>query len=258
MAAPRRGEVPLYQRVRTVLLDRIAAGEYAPGDRLPSEGVLAEDLGVHRLTVRRALDELSREGRLRARQGAGTFVSPRPEPIAVTIPLVPEEFTGNLRAALEGRGHRYRDVLLGTRLVDDDDSVRRDLDLAAGALRRVDSVLEVDGERWVRSTAWTPEDRLPDVEGRWRESDGVYGLLLDRARGPLRYVWRSFGAEAATAADAEVLGVRSGAPVLVRDGLTADEAGRPLLRVRRRARSDRVRYLLDYEAGADAAPAPRG
>src|SRR5215218_5088932 len=160
MAAPRRGEVPLYQRVRTVLLDRISAGAYAPGDRLPSEGVLAEDLGVHRLTVRRALDELSREGRLRARQGAGTFVSPRPEPIAVTIPLVPEEFTSNLRAALEGRGHRYRDVLLGTRLVEDD-AVRRDLDSPAGALRLVDSVLEVDGEPWVCSAAWAPEDRLP-------------------------------------------------------------------------------------------------
>src|SRR5215213_5565608 len=129
MAAPRRGEVPLYQRVRGILLDRMASGQYGPGDRLPSEGVLAEDLGVHRLTVRRALDELSREGLLRARQGSGTFVSPRPQPIAVTIPLVPEEFTGNLRAALEGRGHRYRDVLLGARLVDDDDSVRRDLDL---------------------------------------------------------------------------------------------------------------------------------
>jgi DNA-binding GntR family transcriptional regulator len=72
MPAPRRGEAPLYQKVRAILLDRIASGKYAPGDRLPSEGVLAEDLGVHRLTVRRALDELSREGLLRARQGAGT------------------------------------------------------------------------------------------------------------------------------------------------------------------------------------------
>src|SRR5215212_7129632 len=87
MAAPRRGEVPLYQQVRSVLLDRIASGQYAPGNRLPSEGLLADDLGVHRLTVRRALDELSREGLLRARQGSATFVSSRPEPIAITIPL---------------------------------------------------------------------------------------------------------------------------------------------------------------------------
>src|SRR3954469_20078248 len=108
MAAPRRGEVPLYQQVRSVLLDRIGSGEYAPGDRLPSEGVLADDLGVHRLTVRRALDELSREGLLRARQGAGTFVSPRPAPIAITIPLTPEEFSTSLRALLRQQGQHYR------------------------------------------------------------------------------------------------------------------------------------------------------
>jgi DNA-binding GntR family transcriptional regulator len=255
MAAPRRGEAPLYQRVRAVLLDRIDSGEYAPGDRLPSEGVLAEDLGVHRLTVRRALDELSREGRLRARQGAGTFVSPRPEPMAITIPLTPEEFAGSLQAALRSQGQVYRDVLLGTRL-DDDAAVREELQLPRARLRRVESGLEVDGEMWVVATSWAPDARLGDVEARWRESEGLYGLLLDRPGHPLRYVWRTFGAEAASVEDAAVLGIRPGAPVLVREGLTADEDGRPVLRVRRRARADRVRYRIDYLAG-DAAHTTR-
>jgi DNA-binding GntR family transcriptional regulator len=249
MAAPRRGEVPLYQRVRGILLDRMASGQYGPGDRLPSEGVLAEDLGVHRLTVRRALDELSREGLLRARQGSGTFVSSRPEPIAITIPLTPEEFSSSLRAMLRSQGQQYRDVLLGSAR-DDDAAVRAELRLPSVPLRRVESALEVDGEMWVCSTAWASDERLADVEERWRESDGLYGLLLDRDRRPLRYVWRSFAAEAASVEDAAVLGIRPGAPVLVREGLTADEDGRPVLRVRRRARADRVRYRLDYSAVA--------
>ena len=247
MAAPRRGQIPLYQRVRAVLLERILSGQYARGDRLPSETVLADDLGVHRLTVRRALDELSREGLLRARQGAGTFVSPRPEPLAITIPLTPEEFSGSLRAMLRSQGQRYRDVLLGS-CEDDDVSAREELRLPRARLRRVESALEVDGEMWVCSTAWASDERLGDVEGRWRETDGLYGLLLDRAGRPLTYVWRTFAAEAASVEDAAVLGIRPGAPVLVREGLTADEDGRPVLRVRRRARADRVRYRLDYSA----------
>jgi GntR family transcriptional regulator len=247
MAAPRRGEIPRYQRVRAVLVDRIASGEYGPGDRLPSEAVLAEDLGVHRLTVRRALDELSREGRLRARQGAGTFVSPRPDPIAITIPLTPEEFSGSVRTMLRSQGQAYRDILLGT-CPDDDPAVRRELRLPRARLRRVDSALEVDGEMWVVSTAWGPEERLGDLEGRWGESDGLYGLLLNRSGRPLRYVWRTFAAEAASVEDAAVLGIRPGAAVLVREGLTADEDGRPVLLVRRRARGDRVRYRIDYSA----------
>jgi len=255
MAPPRRGELPLYQRVRSVLLDRLDSGQYAPGDRLPSEGVLADDLGVHRLTVRRALDELSREGRLRARQGAGTFVSPRPEPFAVAIPLTPEEYFGSLRTALRSQGQAYRDVLLGTS-VDDDPAVRAALQRPGGGLRRVESALEVDGERWVRSTAWAPEETLGDVEGRWRESDGLYGLLLSGSGRPLRYVWRTFAAEAASAEDAVVLGVRPGSPVLLREGLTADDDGRPVLLVTRRARADRVRYRLDYPAGGPPGAVP--
>jgi DNA-binding GntR family transcriptional regulator len=257
MAAPRRGEVPLYQQVRSELLDRIVSGQYAPGDRLPSEGVLADDLGVHRLTVRRALDELSREGLLRARQGSGTFVAPRPEPMAITIPLTPEEFAGSLQAALRRQGKVYRDVLLGTRL-DDAPAVRAELRLPRARLCRVESALEVDGERWVVATSWAPDARLGDVETRWRETDGLYGLLLDRSGGPLRYVWRTFAAEAASVEDAAVLGIRPGAPVLVREGLTADEDGRPVLRVRRRARADRVRYRIDYTAGGTPEPVVAG
>ena len=45
------------------------------GDAIPSERLLSIDLGVSRLTVRAALDELVREGRLTRRRGAGTFVA---------------------------------------------------------------------------------------------------------------------------------------------------------------------------------------
>jgi DNA-binding GntR family transcriptional regulator len=43
-----------------------------------------------------------------------------------------------------------------------------------------------------------------------------------------------------------VLRVKAGTPLIVRDGLTADEDGNPILRVTRRARMDRVSYVLCY------------
>src|SRR4051812_26394458 len=226
MAAPRTGETPLYRQVRQVLHDRIVAGDYAAGDRLPSEPTLAAELGVHRLTVRRALDELAREGFVHARQGAGTFVAQRLVPLSVTIPLSRQEFFTSLRRELETQGQQFRDVLLSTELVDDS-AVRRELRYPRGRLRRIDSGLEVDGEMWVCSTAWGPETGLRGVATKWRETDGVYGLLLERVDGPLHYVWRSFSAEAAGAQDAERLGVKPGSPLLVREGLTADAGGRP-------------------------------
>jgi DNA-binding GntR family transcriptional regulator len=42
------------------------------------------------------------------------------------------------------------------------------------------------------------------------------------------------------------LGIKAGTPLIVRDGLTADQDGNPVLRVSRRARMDRVSYVLRY------------
>ena len=252
MVARRSPSVPLYRQVRAAVLERIDSGALQPGDRLPAEQALAQELGAHRLTVRRALEELARESVLHARQGVGTFVSRRPTPLSVSLPLTREAFASSLRAELERGGRSYREVLLGTGISegegrDGGDEVRADLSLPTGRLRHVESTLEVDGERWIASTAWFADDALPDVAERWRESDGVYGLLLEHGA-DLRCTWRSFSAVAASDADADVLGVRAGTPLILREGVTADASGRPLVRVRRRARPDCVRYVLEHDS----------
>lgn len=52
----------------------IAAGRFAPGQRLPNEQLLAERFGVNRHTLRQAMQALMREGFVQVRHGAGTFV----------------------------------------------------------------------------------------------------------------------------------------------------------------------------------------
>ena len=66
--------VPLYQQVMDDLKGEIARGVYASGSRIPSEMELAKSYGVGRVTVRRAIEELSRAGYLSRQQGRGTFV----------------------------------------------------------------------------------------------------------------------------------------------------------------------------------------
>ena len=66
--------VPLYQQVMDDLKGEIARGMYAAGSRIPSEMELAKSYGVGRITVRRAIEELSRAGYLNRQQGRGTFV----------------------------------------------------------------------------------------------------------------------------------------------------------------------------------------
>ncbi len=79
---------PLYRKVKKIIKDRIVSGQWPPEDRIPSENQLVSTLGVSRMTVNRALRELTAEGYLTRVQGVGTFVSPR-KPVAAMLDIRP-------------------------------------------------------------------------------------------------------------------------------------------------------------------------
>ena len=66
---------PLFQQLADKLRSAIDRGEYLPGSRLPTEKELCEQYSVSRVTVRKALDELSRDEFLVRKPGKGTFVA---------------------------------------------------------------------------------------------------------------------------------------------------------------------------------------
>ena len=68
--------IPPYFKLKTLLLDAILSGEYAPGDRLPTEHELCARHGISRTPVGRALSELAAEGVILRRRRHGTFVNP--------------------------------------------------------------------------------------------------------------------------------------------------------------------------------------
>jgi len=65
---------PLYLQLREVIRGKIESGEYPPGTCIPSESVLAETYGIHRLSVRSAISALVYEGLLKSVRGKGVFV----------------------------------------------------------------------------------------------------------------------------------------------------------------------------------------
>src|SRR3546814_11374588 len=106
------GFKPLYQQVKDLLIGRLIGGHWKPGDLLPSEMQLAEELGVSQGTVRTALDEMTAVNLLVRRQGRGTYVAEHDQAHALFHflqltarrgrPLVPE--SRMLRPA-PGRAH---------------------------------------------------------------------------------------------------------------------------------------------------------
>ena len=72
-------DVPLYQQIMDGIKQRIATGDWAPGQKLPSVRELAVEAGVNPNTMQKALAELEREGLLYAKRTAGRFVAERDE-----------------------------------------------------------------------------------------------------------------------------------------------------------------------------------
>src|SRR6187455_2935782 len=70
---------PLYQQIKSLILQSLHAGEWKPGEPIPSEIDLAARFRVSQGTVRKAIDELAAENLVVRRQGKGTFVSTHAE-----------------------------------------------------------------------------------------------------------------------------------------------------------------------------------
>jgi len=69
--------LPLYRQVKRVIREQVNSDIWKPDSRIPSENDLVRAFGVSRMTVNRALRELTLEGLLVRLQGVGTFVAPR-------------------------------------------------------------------------------------------------------------------------------------------------------------------------------------
>lgn len=71
----RQDGIALWRQIAGKLQGDIQSGELRPGTQLPTEAVMSAQFGVNRHTVRRALEELSREGLVRVERGRGSFVA---------------------------------------------------------------------------------------------------------------------------------------------------------------------------------------
>jgi GntR family transcriptional regulator len=70
-----KGSIPLYAQIKELLVSKISGGEWSPGDIIPSEMRLAQELRVSQGTVRKAITELVENNVLTRKQGRGTFVA---------------------------------------------------------------------------------------------------------------------------------------------------------------------------------------
>ncbi|MEU9078096.1 GntR family transcriptional regulator [Kitasatospora sp. NPDC004745] len=243
-------DTPLYRRLARRLQERIDAGTYPAGARLPSEPELSTEFGVNRLTVRQAVAELERAAVVEIRRGVGTFVRPPAVRVSIAVDPRSQRFDlGSVHTALPDAPGGDGEFVLGAPPVAgsaEDEEAARQLGRGTAELSRVDTVIRLGGRPRAACSYWVPFGPLPaDLVRPGRPGN----LVLDLARAAgvkLEYDWRAFGAVGADLTDAELLGVPPGTALLVREGVSCTPDGAPALYVRRRIDGSSARFVLHF------------
>ncbi|SFR01761.1 MULTISPECIES: GntR family transcriptional regulator [unclassified Enterobacter] len=79
--------VPVYLQLEQYLTGKISAGVLRPGDAIPSENELCQQFSISRMTARKAVDYLVRQGKVERRRGQGTFVAHTKKTLRIPLPL---------------------------------------------------------------------------------------------------------------------------------------------------------------------------
>ncbi len=217
-----------------------------PGDAMPSERILSEDLGVSRPTLRAAIEDLARDGLLIRQHGRGTFTNPR----KISQPLLDESAGGLAVPPAEGhwtsRVLEFRTEPAGAR-------IGQRLRLSPG-----DEVVYVSRLRIVDGTPMAIERiRLPAalVAGITRtdfETDPLYARLRERyGVDPVEAV-QTTEPTVTDPAEAGLLGVPLHAPALLFERTTRDRRGRVVEFTRSVYRGDRYRITTHLRLGPES------
>ena len=233
------GPIPFHHQVYLDLKAALDVGEWQPGDRLPTERDLAARYGCSLITIRRALGELVREGRMERTRGRGTFV---------LHPRIDRDFAGKLSFTeeMQTRGLDPETRLVAARPESAGEAVATALDIEPGSpTLYLERLRLADGEPLLLEQVHLPGERFPGLLASDLERGSLYDLLTEgygvrvaKAREVLEPVLLH-------TREARLLGRRRGSPALLIEGIASSADGRPVEFGRTYVRGDRTRYFVE-------------
>ncbi|WP_020496647.1 GntR family transcriptional regulator [Sciscionella marina] len=236
------GPVPKWHQIAELLRSCITAGEFAPGDALPSETLLTRQFGISRTTARSALNELEHDQLVSRRSGQGTIVLPP----KVEQPLnLLASFSDDMRARGLTPGYRLSEVSVASAPAE----VAKELGLSEDEqVVHIDRVLLADGEPIASSASWlsprvVATDNAPAPETL--DASSLY-QWIERETGTRI----SSGEEYIEGAVADPklarrLAVPKGAPILIARRRCVSASGEPVESAVITYRADRYRFRIE-------------
>jgi GntR family transcriptional regulator len=232
---------PLYTRIQEYIAELVLSGQLAPDSKIQSERDFSEDLGVSRMTVRRAITELVNEGLLERKHGSGTYVA-RPKLTYEAGELA------NYAEAMQKRNIATTSQLLEFGQVAASKRLAEFLGLQIGdpvyrvAILRLANRVPVVLERVFVSCT-----RCPGLEEWNLEKSSIHDLLTDAYHVTPGRISQTVEAVVASDTVAQQLRVEDGFPLLMLSRITFGTSQEPLVFSQDFLRGDYARIHADAQ-----------
>jgi GntR family transcriptional regulator len=234
------GLIPRYYRLKEILEKRIQSGEFSPGEQFPTDEKLCGEYQLSRGTVRRAVDMLVEEGRLRREQGRGTFVT--------TPPLTPMSFRlAGFDEEMRQRGRTPGARLLERRVIPADEKLAADLCLPLS-----EPVIEIarlrlaDGLPMAYETRYLAQKVCPELLQEDLEHQSIHKLLIDKYNIPLTRARHIIEARPLTNREVELLQAQPGSAGFFVSRVTYTLNDQPVTLYQIVYRGDEYRFSAEF------------
>lgn len=239
----RHSSIPYYRQIEDWIRQRIRSGELRPGDALENEIALAQSLGVSRITVRQALDNLAKQGYLIRKRALGTFVAEPRKSFILNRP--------NLRSFTEEMAEEGLSVTSKTleqKVIVPDHELQSCLHLPENSkvifIRRLRCV---DGLPLCVETCFHPYSAFPALAKMDLTDQSIYEILDHHYhRRPIK-AQDTLVADLASPAIARWLQLSSGAPVMRITRIAYDAQQIPIEYTQTIFRADRHQIVIEYQ-----------
>ncbi len=242
----RQEKAPLYDLIEQNLRQLIMSGQLNIGESVPSEWELVNLYGVSRLTVRNALDNLTRQGWLVKRHGVGTFVT---HPTVTEISPSKLSFSEQMRAI----GRKPSSRLVSLRVMPAEAEVAKRLKLEQGQpVVEIVRVRLADGEPVLLETSCLSQKRFPGLEAATElTSSSLYEWLATHYQTTVAMMDQTLEPVLLSDAQAHHLETLPGTPAMFSKVLAYTSAGEPIEYAWSVTRGDQCRFYFSFRRGEE-------
>ena len=211
---------PLYLQVEADIKNRILSKQYMPGDKLPTENELSDQYNVSKITIRKAIQNLSDEGYVNKVQGKGTFINFKKDKLYLNK-------TSGFKESLSSLGHASRHDIIQASFLNADEDIAEKLMIPMGT-----------------KGVYIEDARFPDFITTLSKDRSFYQVMDECYHIRPNHSVLEIDGKAAQSHSADTLKCNVGDPLFSIHKISYDQDGKPIHYSLTTVRCDRVTYVV--------------